>query len=394
MNSQRFAMIDDDAAWEHWRGNWMLRDDTIYLNHGSFGPPPEPVRAARRKWIDLLDAQPMDFFVRRFEAELFAARERLAAFVGTSRENIVFMENATAAMNVVASSLTLKPGDEVLLTDHEYDAVRRIWSRKCARAGTSEPRVVKLPLPLESSEQIVDAVIADVSERTRLIVVSHVTSKTAIILPVAEICAKAREIGIAVCVDGPHAPAQIPLDTDSLGCDFYTASLHKWLSAPFGSGFLYVHPRCQHFIKTPILSWGRLLPDKPETWDDEFTWTGTRDPSAYLSVPAAIDFLESVGLEAFRARTHQLAEYARGRLIETTGGEAIVPDHEQWCGSMALVSLPPGDSRALQIALWERFGIEVPIIDFAGQRFIRVSCHLYNDRQQIDFLCDALTKLL
>ncbi len=387
-------MIDDDAAWEHWRGYWKLRDDTIYLNHGSFGPPPEPVRAARRKWIDQLDAQPMDFFVRRLEPELSAARDRLATFVGTTRENIVFVENATAAMNVVAASVSLDPGDEVLLTDHEYDAVRRIWTRKCARAGTSGPRVVKLPLPLETSEQVVDAIFAATGERTRLIVVSHVTSKTATILPVAEICAKAREVGVAVCLDGPHAPAQVPLDVDSLGCDFYTASLHKWLSAPFGSGFLYVHPRSQDLVETPILSWGRLAPAKPETWDDEFAWTGTRDPSAYLSVPAAIDFLESVGLDAFRGRTHQLARYARERLIETTGGKAIVPDDQQWYGAMALVSLPPGDSLALQIALWEKFGIEVPIIDFAGRRYIRVSCHLYNNRPQIDFLCDALTKLL
>jgi isopenicillin-N epimerase len=387
-------MIDDDAAWEQWRGCWKLRDDTIYLNHGSFGPPPEPVRAARRKWIDLLDAQPMDFFVRRFEPELFAARERLATFVGTTRENLVFVENATTAMNVVASSFPLQPGDEVLLTDHEYDAVHRIWTRRCARAAASAPRIVNLPLPLESSEQVVDAIFAAVNERTRLIVVSHVTSKTATILPVAAICAKAHQVGVAVCVDGPHALAQIPLDVDSLGCDFYAASLHKWLSAPFGSGFLYVHPRHQELVETPLLSWGRIAPAKPETWDDEFTWTGTRDPSAYLSVPVAIDFLESVGPDAFRGRTHHLARYARGRLIETTGGEAIVPDDEQWYGSMALVSLPPGDSLSLQIALWERFGIEVPIIDFAGQRYIRVSCYLYNDRRQIDSLCEALGELL
>jgi isopenicillin-N epimerase len=336
----------------------------------------------------------MDFFVRGLESELTAARERLAEFVGTSRENIVFVENATSAMNVVAGSFSLQPNENVVLTDHEYGAVKRIWNRACANAGGAQARVAELPLPFESAEQIVDAVFRAVDERTRLIVVSHITSDTATILPVAEICAKARALEIAVCIDGPHAPAQIPLDIDALDCDFYTASLHKWLCAPFGSGFLYVHPRRHNQIQTPNLSWGRLLPDTPRTWDEEFTWTGTRDPSAYLSVPAAIDFMQRVGFDAFRARTHHLAQYTRSRLVELTGETPIVPDSDAWYGSMALVPLPQGDALALQRALWKKHGIEVPIITFADRKFVRVSCHLYNDKRQIDQLCEALNGLL
>ncbi|MFP6611660.1 MAG: aminotransferase class V-fold PLP-dependent enzyme [Pirellulales bacterium] len=386
--------IDDDDAWYQWRDHWNLRADTIYLNHGSFGPPPASVRTARREWIDRLDGQPMDFFVRTLESDLIATRKRLAEFIGTTHEHLAFVENATSAMNVVANSFSLQPEDEVILTDHEYGAVNRIWNRKCANVGASPPRIAKLPLPFESADQIVNALFRGADERTRLIVVSHITSNTATILPVAEICAKARSLGIAVCIDGPHAPAQVPLDIDALDCDFYTASLHKWLCAPFGSGFLWVHPRQQQHIQNPNLSWGRLLPDKPETWDEEFTWTGTRDPSAYLTVPTAIDFLQQVGLESFRARTHHLAQYARRRLVELTGQSPIVPDSDQWYGSMALVPLPSGDACSLQRALWANHGIEVPIIDFDRRRYIRVSCHLYNDKRQIDQLCRALSGLL
>jgi isopenicillin-N epimerase len=387
---------DDDDRWLHWREQWRLREGTVYLNHGSFGPPPEPVRAARHQWQRRLDEQPMDFFVREFEPAWHEARRRLAAFVGTNDDDLIFVENATAGMNIIAESFSrsLHIGDEVLLTDHEYGAVRRIWQRACGEAGLGEPKIVKLPLPIESVEQVVDCLMTAAGVRTRLIVVSHITSPTAVILPVQEICRAARERGIAVCIDGPHAPAQTDVNIDALDCDFYTASCHKWLSAPFGSGFLYVHPRHQSSVRPPLLSWGRLLPNRPQSWSDEFVWSGTRDSSPYFTIPAAIDFLESVGLEAFRARTHFLARYARQQLVELTGREPIVPDSETWYGSMAHVPLPPGDRQSLQDALWQRYGIEVPIVEWNDGRYIRVSCHLYNRRQEIDLLVRALTELL
>jgi len=386
--------IDDDMAWLPWKSQWRLKDGTIYLNHGSFGPSPEPVRDARRQWIDRMDHQPMEFFVLTIEPALVEALGRLADFVGTSRDNLVFAENATFAMNVVADSFPLKSGDEVVLTNHEYGAVKRIWERRCKRAGIDAPQSAHIPLPIESEEQVLDAIFGVVTKNTRLIVVSHVTSATAIILPVDRICEKVRELGVAVCIDGPHAPAQVPLDIDHLDCDFYTASSHKWLSAPFGSGFLYVNPKHQKNIEPLNLSWGRLPPTEPTVWSDEFLWSGTRDPSPYLTIPAAIDFMEEVGLEAFRSRTHYLAQYACHRLHELTGMEPVVPDKTKWYGSMALAEIPDGEALPLQIALREKFGIETPIIDFADKRFIRVSCHLYNDKSDVDQLIDALHLLL
>lgn len=399
---------DDDAAWAPLKEHWTFRPGTTYLNHGSFGPPPRAVRAARQHLQQQLDQQPMDFFVRQLEPLWREARAKLAAFVGTAADNLIFVENATAGMNIAADSFPLAAGDEVLLTDHEYGAVKRIWQRACDRAAASL-REVQLPLPLRTAADVVDTLFAAATDRTRLIIVSHLTSPTAIILPVEQICAEARRRGIAVAIDGPHAIAQLPLAIDRLGCNFYTVSCHKWLSAPFGTGFLYVTPRWQSCVRPPVLSWGRLPPSPIDSWADEFVWSGTRDPSAYLAIPAATEFMESVGLENFRARAHWLAQYARQKLTELTGLEPIVPDGPTWYGSMAHCPLPPpktapaaGDcadqtcpvSNPLQHTIWRELGIEVPIVDFRGRRYIRVSCHLYNDTEQIDRLVAGLGKLL
>jgi isopenicillin-N epimerase len=390
----------DDACWSDLRDQWDIQPGTIYLNHGSFGPPPKAVRAARQQWQNAMDDQPMDFFVRRLEPEWRAARDRLAAFVDAPASDLIFVDNATVGMNIVADCFPLVAGDEVLLTDHEYGAVHRIWQRACQGTG-AQVRVAQLPLPFGSVDETVEAVFASVTERTRIIVISHITSPTAVILPVAEVCRRARQAGIAIAVDGPHAIAQLPLSIRQLDCDFYTASCHKWLSAPFGSGFLYVSPKYQAHVQPPVLSWGRLPPAAIESWSDEFVWSGTRSATAYLAVPAAIDFLEQVGLKAFRERTHWLAQYAHQRICELTQLEPIVPDDAAWYGSMAHVPLSATTTNEtcavanpLQHAIWQKFGIEVPVVDFRGRRYVRVSCHLYNDTSHIDRLVAALKQVL
>jgi len=211
-----------------WRMDWEFPDGVSYLNHGSFGPSPRTVREAKQGWDDALETQPMDFFIRRMEPELDVAVQRLGAFVGADPRDVLFLDNATWAMNVVAHSVELAAGDEVLLTDHEYGAVRRLWQAVCDRVGA---RVVtaRLPDPMDSVDGVVDSVFAAVTPRTRMLVVSHVTSPTALILPVARICARAQSSGVPVCIDGPHAVAMLPLKLAELGCDYYTASCHKWL---------------------------------------------------------------------------------------------------------------------------------------------------------------------
>ena len=334
----------------------------------------------------------MEFFTRHFEPAWRAARDRLARLVDAPPASLALVENATAAMNTVANSFPLREGDEVLLNDHEYGAVRRLWSRAASRAGARVCQVT-LPFPCDSFEALVDSILAGVTARTRLIVVSHITSPTAMILPVATLCRGARQRGVAVCVDGPHAPAQLPLSVASLECDFYTASCHKWLSAPFGSGFLYVAEAYQSRIEPPLLSWGRLLPAQPECWSDEFIWTGTRDPTAYLAIPAAIDFLDQVGFATFRETTHRLARSARQELSALTGLAPPLPDRGEWFGSMITLPLPAHLPADLQAQLKSRFGIEVPVVEFGGHRWLRVSCHLYNSLADIRLLGEALRAL-
>ena len=382
------------------RHEWTIEDGVTYLNHGSFGPSPRSVQDARAAWTARLERQPMQFFVRDLERELDTAAERLGAFVGAEPQNLIFVDNATAGMNLVAASVDLSPGDEVLLTDHEYGAVMRIWREACRRAG-AQLVVRSIGTALDSAEQIAETFLAGITERTRLIVVSHVTSPTAAILPVAEICRGARERGVPVCIDGPHAVAMIPLDLRAIDCDYYAASCHKWLSAPFGSGFLYVARRRQTGVRPVVMSWGGSISGRPASWKDEFNWSGTRDPAAYLAIPAAIEFLERYGLDRFRRETHALAAYARGRISEFAGVEPLVPDGPDWYGSMVALALPgsenpaahPAEPDPLQAALWQRFQIEAPVMRWQGRRLLRVSCHLYNDRADIDRLVGALAEL-
>ncbi len=383
-----------DCSLDAFRDLWDLRAGVAYLNHGSFGPAPRPVREAWLAWNTALQAEPVDFFNRIMPEAMEQAAAKLAHFVGTQHENLVFVDNATAGMNVVADSVRLSAGDEVLLTDHDYGAVIRIWQRACDRAGA---RLVVQPasVPIQSPAQLVVEVMHGVTPRTRVLVFSHITSPTAIVFPAEELCRAARERGLMVCIDGPHALAVRELALDRLECDYYLASCHKWLCAPFGSGFLYVHPRHQSGVQPAVLSWGRHPPWKQElSWRDAFTWLGTRDPAAWLSGPAAIEFLQDhVGLTLFRERTHELARYARQRIEALTGLPALTPDDAAWYGSMISLPLPPGDALALHRALWSE-QIEVPIFEWQGQRLLRVSCHIYTQQAEIDRLVAALARLL
>ena len=398
------------------RSAWSIPEDVTYLNHGSFGPAPRVVQESREEWSRRLERQPMDFYLRQMEPAIDQAMESLARFVGADSRDMVFVDNATVAMNVVAASLELKPGDEVLLNDHEYGAVFRIWRQRCeaagarvvtARLGAAVPEVGDSAHSSRGSGQfrstadIVEPIMACVTERTRLIVVSHITSPSAVIFPVAEICRRAHERGVPVCIDGPHAIAMREINLRGIDCDFYCASLHKWLSAPCGAGFLYVKRSWQSRMKPHMTSWGRSLGGRPERWQDQLNWLGTRDPAPFLAVPIAIEFLEQVGLEGFRESTHQLARTARARIEQLFGLADWLPDSPDWFGSMVAIPLPASDYKKakpnamhpLQAALLNQFRIEIPVTEYFGQAFLRVSCHLYNTTSDIDHLIDALQQI-
>jgi len=375
------------------RANWGLAPDVVYLNHGSFGPAPRVVMAERQRWFERLEANPMDFFVRQLDGHLDHVRAKLAPFVGCEPGDLAFVDNATAAMNVVAQSFPLAAGEEVLATDHEYGAVLRIWRTTCERAG-AKLVVAELPDPITTAEELVERLFAAVTPQTKLLIVSHVTSPTAVVLPVAMICQRARSLGIAVAIDGPHALAMRQLDLRGLDCDYYAVSCHKWLCAPFGTGFLYAHPRRQQAIRPAVMSWGHTARGPWGRWQDEFDWVGTRDPSGILSIPAAIDFLETQGVDNFRQHGHELARYARAKLAELTGIAPLTPEGDAWYGTMVAAEVKTDDLRGLQQTLWERHKIEVATNEWKSKRLIRVSCHLYTTREEIDLLIEQSAKLL
>ena len=382
------------TANERLRDLFLLRPGAIFLNHGSFGACPRPVFEAYQSWQLELERQPVEFLGRRFTDLMRQARESLAAFVGADADELVYVPNATTGLNIVARSLPLREGDEVLATDHEYGALDRTWRFICRKRGARYVRQ-PVPLPVESAEQIVQAIWAGVTPRTRVLFVSHITSPTAIIFPAAELVRRAREAGLITVVDGAHAPGQIPLDLYALGADFYSGNCHKWMMSAKGSAFLYARREVQHLVEPLVVSWG-WESDKPgpSRFVDEQEWQGTRDIAAYLSVPAAIQFMAEHDWPRVQRECHELVRYARERAAELTGLLPVTPDSPDWFAQMAALPIPPCDLDALKRRLDDEFHIEVPTVEWNGKHFLRISIQGYNTQADVDALVDALKVLL
>jgi isopenicillin-N epimerase len=384
------------------RSEFLLRSDVVFLNHGSFGACPRPVFEEYQRWQLALERQPVEFLGRRFDSLMREAREALAAYVGANAGDLVYVTNATTALNAVARSLRLAPGDEVLATDHEYGALDRTWRFVCARRRATYVNQ-PLPLPVESAEQVVEAIWSGVTERTRVLFLSHITSPTALILPVAELVRRARAAGILTIVDGAHAPGQIPLDLDALGADFYAGNLHKWTCAPKGAGFLHARREAQPLLEPLVVSWG---------WEPEQTtllaldtartspfilqqeWQGTRDISAHLAVAAAICFQAEHDWPRVRQACHELLRHARQAIGGLTGLVPICPDSAEWYAQMAAFPLPSCDAAELKRRLYDDHRVEVPIIEWGGGQLVRVSVQGYNTGEDVEALTEALTDLL
>jgi isopenicillin-N epimerase len=373
---------------------FLLRPGIAFFNHGSFGACPRPVFEVFQNRQRELESQPVEFLGRRIRGLLAEARARLAAYVGAQADHLVFVPNATYGVNIVARSLDLRPGDEVLSTDHEYGAADRAWRFNCEQRGV---RYINQPiaLPVANATAIVDQLWAGVTERTRVIFLSHITSPTALIFPVDQVCRRARAAGIMTVIDGAHAPGQIDLALEALGVDFYSGNCHKWLCAPKGAGFLYARPEHQSLLQPLVVSWG-WRSDNPgvSPFLDYFEWPGTHDPAAYLSVPAAIDFQAEHHWPAVRAACHRLLLDTSRRIAELTGLPPISPDTEDWWVQMRTLPLPPCDVETVKARLWDEYQIEVPFVTWNGQQFIRVSIQAYNSPNDIDRLVEGLKQIL
>lgn len=374
---------------------FLLNPDIIFLNHGSFGACPKPVFEVYQAWQRELECQPVEFLGRRFIELMAGARNALARFLCVGADDVVFFTNPTTAANMIARNLDLKPGDEILATDHEYGAMDRTWRYISAKTGATYVQQ-PIPLPLLNQDDFVDQLFVGLTSNTRVVFISHISSPTALIFPVKEVCRRAREAGLISIVDGAHAPGQIPLDLIDSGADLYIGACHKWLCAPKGAAFLYARPDIQPRLEPFVVSWG-YDSEKPGTsqFIDYHEWQGTRDIAAFLSVPAAIEFQKKWGWPDIRARCHQMASQTRLRVNHLTGQESVCPDSPDWFAQMTTIRLPANvGTEQLKEDLYRDFHIEVPIFQWQKQPMMRVSFQAYNDQSDADSLLEALACLL
>jgi isopenicillin-N epimerase len=391
------------------RADFLLDPDIHFLNHGSFGACPWPVFETYRCWQAELERQPVQFLGRRATELLAGSRAALAGYLGAAADDLIYFPNPTTAINMVARNvarlaakddregllLRLHPGDEILTTDHEYGAMDRTWRYVCDQIGV---RYVQrpIPLPVTTHADFVEHFWAGVTGRTRIIFLSHITSPTALTFPVAEICRRARAAGILTIVDGAHAPGQLPLNLAELGADIYTGACHKWLCAPKGAAFLYARAEVQPWLEPLVVSWGwEAEKPGPSRFVDWHEWQGTRDLAAYLTVPAAIRFQAEHAWDAVRSRCQTLATETRRRIDALTGLPPICPDgRDTWFSQLIAARLPECDLDAAKARLYDEHRIEVPLIRWNRQSFVRVSFQAYNDEDDADALVLALARLL
>jgi isopenicillin-N epimerase len=388
-----------------WAALWPLDPAVSFLNHGSYGACPTEILRHQSALRAEMEAEPVRFLGRELEGRLDAARAALAAFVGADPDDLAFVANATGGVNAVLRSLRLEAGDELLTTDHAYAACRNTLDYVAERTG-ARVVVATVPFPVSTPQAVVDVVLAGVTPRTRLALVDHVTSPTGLVLPLERIVAALSARGVDTLVDGAHAPGMIPLDLGRLGAAYYSANCHKWLCTPKGSAFLWVRRDRQAGIHPLTISHGAKGERAGRTrFRLEFDWTGTQDPTAWLTVPRALEYLPGLvegGWPALMARNRALALEARRRLCAAVGTPPACPD--EMIGSLASVLLPdnartPTGWRVpepLQARLFDAHGIEVPVMRWPGppRRLVRVSCQLYNRLEQYAALADALRKEL
>lgn len=376
------------------RNEFLLDPDITFLNHGSFGACPRSVFETYQAWQLRMERQPVQFLGREINGLIREAVGSLARFLNVSPDDVVFVPNATAGVNIVARSLcragVIGSSDEVLTNDHEYGACGYAWEDELGRIGARYIRQ-SIPLPVTTPEDFIERIFAGQTEHTRVVYISHVTSPTALAFPVAEICRIARERGLISVVDGAHAPALVSLGLNEVGADFYTANLHKWACAPKGSAFLYVLPEWQPIVEPLYVSWGSY---PGASFSDRLHIQGTRDPAAWLTVPDALAFMHRPDVQDAKQQAIKLAREARERLLHLTGQSALAPANMGFFTQLFAVRLPECDEVALKTRLYDEYRVEVPVYRWNSDPYLRVSVAIYNDEDDIERLLGALEILL
>jgi isopenicillin-N epimerase len=385
---------------------WLLDPAVTFLNHGSFGACPRPVLAAQRAWRERLEAEPVRFLADELEERLAGVRRDLGVFLGADPDDLALVDNATTGVNTVLRSLSLDAGDELLTTDHEYNACANALRFVAVRAG-ARVVVAPIPFPCPGPEAVMEAVLGAVTPRTRLALVDHVTSPTGLVLPIADLVRRLAAAGVDTLVDAAHAPGMLPLDLDALGAAYTTGNCHKWLCAPKGAAFLHVRRDRQALVRPLVISHGASSPRTDVSrFRVEFDWTGTRDPSPFLALPDALAFLAGLhvdGIPGLMAANRALVLAGRAALLEALGQDEPAP--AAMIGSLAALPLPDGHGPPPASALYQDplqgrlladAAIQVPVIPWPAppRRLIRISAQAYNSRGQYQALARALTAAL
>jgi len=376
---------------------FLLDPRVIFLNHGSFGACPRPVFEKYQAWQKQLERQPVQFLGRELDNYLLQSRQVLGEYVHASANDIVYIPNTTHGVNIVARSLMFNPGDEIPTTDHEYGACNFAWDFICQKAGVNY-RHQAIEVPITNRQVIVDQLWQAVSSRTKVIFISHITSPTSLALPIQLICQRAHEAGIITVIDGAHAPGQLSLDLASLQADFYIGNCHKWMLSPKGAGFLYARHEVQNLIEPLIVSWGyqsKFSSPRESTFIDFLQGTGTKDPTAALCVPSAIEFMKENHWDDVQVRCHTLLHSAIEQICDQIGLSPLYPLDSDFYYQMGTIPIPKiNDLTMLKARLYHEYRIKIPCFEWNGLHFLRLSVQGYNSEDEVDQLVCALNNLL
>lgn len=376
---------------------FLLDPQVIFLNHGSFGACPRPVFETYQDWQRRLEREPVQFLGVELDNLLRESRQVLGEYLHVPASDLVYVTNATHGVNIIARSLPLNSGDEVVTTNQEYGACNYAWEFACQRSGATY-KYQAITVPVTSEDEIVDEFWQGVTPRTKVIYISHITSPTSLALPAQKICQRAHQAGILTVIDGAHAPGQISLDLANMQADFYVGNCHKWMLSPKGAGFLYARPEVQDLIEPLIVSWGYLSKTsapRETRFIDLLQWTGTKDPAAALSVPAAIEFMQANHWEDVQVSCHDVLRIAIERMCSLSGLTPLYPLESNLYYQMGTIPIPRvRDINELKTRFYDDYKIEILAFEWNARHFLRVSVQGYNSQDDIEQLIDAFIKLL
>ena len=376
------------------KSEFLLDKSITFLNHGSFGSCPKPVFEEYQRFQLELETEPVDFIQKKLPVYLKEAKKPLAKFIGCNAEDFFFTPNPTFAINTVMRSLKLQPGDEILTTNHEYGAMDRTWNFYCKKSGANYIRQ-EVSLPIVSKEQIIEEFWKGYSKNTKIIFLNQMSSSTALIFPVKEICDKAQELGLITIVDGAHVPGHIDLNIQELNPDFYTGTLHKWMLAPKGSSFLYVKKEFQSEIDPLVVSWGyESLAPSDSQFLDYHEYQGTNDHSAFLCTPKVISFLEENNWKEKSKLCRKVVLENYQRFCDLVNTKPICPITEEFLGQMASIPVRTKNPLALKELLYTKYKIQIPVMPLNGATYIRYSINVYNSVEDLDVLYQAITDII